>query len=112
MSEDIDPFEMLNMQASYIKSELDYMFETKQITEDNYNKDIVSLAYEYALNRFAEDCLKMLFNIKNNYFKLRAQDHFKEDAIYFAKCSLIFEVLSFVGKVPYDILCTQKLAKA
>ncbi len=50
--DDLDPFVLLNMQADQIKYELDIMLESDEITEDQYNKDLTSLAYEFALNRF------------------------------------------------------------
>src|SRR4051812_18647979 len=108
----MEEFELLQMQSDQIKDELDVMFSTKEITEATYNKNITSLAYEFALHGFSEDCILMLLNIKGNYFMGDAATHMEEDESYFKKCVFIFEILSFLGYVPYDILATQKEGKA
>ncbi len=49
--DELDPFQILNLQANHIKEELDAMLTSKEITEDTYNKNITMLAYEFAVNR-------------------------------------------------------------
>lgn len=66
----------------------------------------------FGVHGFPEDCLAMLLNIKGNYFHIDAVNHCNEDQEFFRKCFLIFEVLNWVGYVDYDIMCTQKEAKA
>lgn len=108
----MEEFELLQMQSDQIKDELDTMLATKEITEQTYNKNITSLAYEFALNGFSEDCILMMLNIKGNYFVGDAVVHMDADEAYYKKCIFIFEILSFLGYVPYDILATQKEGKA
>ncbi len=55
---------------------------------------------------FVDDCLLMLLNTTASYFNKSAVEHFKDEA-YFTKCVLIFEVLSHVGYIDYDIMCNQ-----
>ncbi len=110
--EELDPFYLLNIQADHVKAELDNMLVQKKITEDDYNMNITSLAYEYAINGFMDDCLIMLLNVRSNYFNNAAISKFKEDDIFFNKCQIMFELLAYVGKVPYDIMTTQKEAQA
>jgi hypothetical protein len=109
---DIDPFEVLSMQADIIKEDLDKMLMDKTIGEDEYNKNISALAYEYAINGFPDDCILMLLSLKGDYFQGDGIRHFKEDEAFFSKCYVMFEVLSFVGHVPPDAFCTQATAKA
>ena len=110
--EDLDIVELLDIQSNYVKSELDKKLASHQISEPEYNKNITILAYEYALYGMPEDCLKMLEFIKSDYFNNKAIEHFEQDDEYFNKAVLIFEVLSFIGHIPYDIECTQSEAKA
>lgn len=109
---ELDNFKVLNMQVNHIKEELDYMLNNKQMSEEDYNKNIVLLAYEYSINGFPDDCLLMLLNTTPNYFNKIAPTQFKEDEVYFTKCTLIFEVLAHIGYTPYDIMCNQPEAKA
>ena len=53
----------------------------------------------------------MLLNTTEDYFNKVAVEHFSDEE-FFVKCTLIFEVLSHVGYVPFDIMVTQKEAKA
>ena len=81
------------------------------IAEADFNKNITLLAYVYGLNCFVDDCLLMLLNTTDNYFQRLAVDQFT-DKEFFAKCVLIFEILSHVGYAPHDLMCTQKEAIA
>lgn len=110
--EELDANEVLMMQVEHIKDALDSMFKEGKMDENSYNKEISLLSYELAINGFPEECMKMLFNIKNDYFKNEAVRHFEQDEEFFSKCSILFEVLSYAGKVPYDILTTQKEGQA
>lgn len=53
----------------------------------------------------------MLLNVSDGYFQKISIEHLK-DEVYYNKCVLILEILSHVGYAPYDLMCTQKEAKA
>ncbi len=110
--ENYDSFELFELQSKQIKNDLDDMLMNREISEDHYNKNLTILAYEYAINGCSDDCILLLLDLKGDYFNSAAILHFEEDPGFFGKCSLIFEVLAFVGHVPYDILTTQKEGKA
>ncbi len=111
MSE-LDPFEVLAMQSDMIKESLDKMLVDRSITEDDYNKNIASLAYEYAINGFPDDCVLTLLFLKGDYFQGAGIQHFKDDEDFFSKCYVILEVLNFIGHVPNDAFCNQGPATA
>ena len=108
----IDEDNLLNLHNNSAKEDLDEMLEAGLISEDQYNKIIVTLAYDYALNGNSDECLLMLINIKSDYFKKEALDHFKDDQEFFDKCIFLFEVLTYLGHIEYDVLATQPLGKA
>jgi hypothetical protein len=107
-----DNFDLLALQADDIKYELDRMLDAKEITPEEYSKNIVLLAYEYAVNGYAEECIQMLTHVTEGYFSEHSFKHFNEDEIYFIKSNTIFEILDYAGFVNYDILATQKEASA
>ncbi len=109
---DLDPFEVLSMQSEMIKESLNKMLSDNSITEAEYNKNITSLAYEYAINGFPDDCVLTLLLLKGDYFQQSGIQHFKDDDTFFSKCYVILEVLNFIGYVPNDAFCTQPLATA
>lgn len=110
--EPLDEFQILALQIDILKKELDDNHANEQISDEDYNKQIAILAYQFAINKFPDECLEMLLNIKGDYFKKEAVKHFKEDESFFNQCSFIFEILSFLNFVPYDIMATQSAAKA
>lgn len=110
--DELDEFQMLSLQVNDIKSSLDEQFEKNEITEAEYNKNIVKLSYEYAINGYHQDCLLMLMNSTEDYFKRYAEQDFMADEAYFQKATLVFEILSLVGYTPFDLSCTQKEAQA
>lgn len=105
--EELDSFSVLSLQASHIKEELDEMLKDNQITEDEYNKSLTELAYSFIIDGYPGDGLQILLTVKGDYFKKAAIKQFEEDAEFFAKCSLIFEVFSYMGYIDYDIMSTQ-----
>lgn len=109
--QDLDDFNVLNNQIKSIKADLDDDLIKSVINLDSYNRSITILAYEMAIGGYPDDCLLMLMNIKDDYFNKAAIQHFKDDE-FFRKAVLIFEVLSFMGKVEYQVLATQKQGEA
>lgn len=107
-----DNYKLLSTQIKQVKIDLDISLNNKELSEPEYNKNIVELAYEYVLNGFPDDCLLMLVNLKSDYFATQAIIDFDEDHLFLRKCSFIFEVLAYVGHVPFEALCTQPVGKA
>jgi hypothetical protein len=102
----------LFFQNDLLKKQLDIALSDKTISEEDYNRSITELSYSFAISGYVEACLSMLFNIKGDYFKKEAIGHFKADSLFFNKCSLILELLSYSGLVDYDIMCNQPKGNA
>ena len=111
MSDPIE-YQVLTTQIDVIKSELDDQLGLGQIDESIYNKEIVKLSYTWAISGFPRECVKMFNYLKGDYFHTHAIDHFKEDFEYYSQCSLILEILEYVGMTPFNIFSTQPPAKA
>lgn len=109
---DMDDFDLLAKQTEEIKLELDIMLQEKKISDEEYSKEIVLLAFEYAYNGKADEALKMLTWVAPHYFAQHSFEHFKEDESYFIKANAIYEILSYAGLVAFDVLATQKPASA
>lgn len=110
--EELDDFQIIALQINNLKKELDEALSNELLSDEDYNKRITKLSYQYAINGFPDECLVMLLNIRGDYFKKVAVSHFIEDNDFYHECSFIFEILSFVDHIPYDILATQASAKA
>lgn len=101
-------------QVPWLKQELEYALKDKIITEDEYSRSISELAYVFAINGQPEDCIIMLANVKNDYFKNAAIQHFRQDSGFHNRCSTVLEIFEYCGWVDsnYEILATQPKGRA
>lgn len=97
-----------------VDEELEFLhirLNKNQITEDQFHKAEVELVYKLALAGYVEDAADLYAEIKLEYFDTAAIKHM-EDADFFRKCALIYEVFAFSGMTPYNAMYTLPEGKA
>lgn len=100
------------LQNKQAKEDLDNLLKDGKITEDYYNKGIIYIAYDYAINGMADDCMLVLMNLSPNFLtSIEVDDNF-EKSDFFKKCAFILEILDFTGYTSFDMTATQKEGKA
>lgn len=110
--EESPEFQKLSMNIDSAKEESDRLLLEGKITEDQYNRNITVLAYEYVVNGYPFDGVIMLINADQSYFVGKILDHFREDEDFFTKCSVMFEILYYSKLVPRDIIKSNSWPKA
>jgi hypothetical protein len=103
--------EIIDSQLKYAKDVLDADLESNMIDDVEYSRGIINLSYEYGLLGQFDDSLLMFINIKEDYFINSAPSDMEDPDLY-SKCNFLFEVFDYMGLVPFDLLCTQAVAKA
>jgi hypothetical protein len=94
------------------KITLDSDLNKNKISKMAHSKGLCSLVYEYSISGFIDESINLYLTISKNYIQDKLHEDLMSDNEFFIKMNTWFELVSYAGHVPYDIMATQKGATA
>jgi hypothetical protein len=104
--------EIIVLHLRKLVRDLDVHLSKKIITEKEYNKGMVTLAYEYSMLGLSDEALLTFINVKTDYFKNDGIKDIGSDQEFYQKCDFLLAIFDYIEVVPIDILCNSPPAEA
>jgi hypothetical protein len=97
--------DILSRHLDDLVRELDIDLSDKTISQKEYNKRMVIIAYEYSLLGLSDSALLTFINISDEYFKKDGIQELENDKEFHKKCGFLVVIFDYLELVPIEIIC-------
>lgn len=104
--------DILSKHLDNLVKELDFDLSNKSISQKEYNKRMVTIAYEYSLLGLSDAALLTFINVSSDYFKNDGIRELEIDEEFHKKCDFLVVIFDYLELVPIEIICNSPPGKA